>query len=75
MSIQAKKHQILEILVENLRSVQPQVVPSEIIADKLEMSVKETCSLLKIMHEMGVVVSDLEGQNSLITREGIRRVN
>lgn len=75
MSIQARKHQILKILVENLRNPQPQVVPSEMIADKLAISVKETCSLLKIMHEMGVVVSDLEGQNALITREGRRRVS
>jgi predicted transcriptional regulator len=71
MSILAKKQQVLEILVENLSNPQPQVVNSELIADKLKMSMKDTCQLLKIMHEMGVVVSDLEGQNSLITREGL----
>jgi len=35
------------------------------------MSLKDTCQLLKIMHEMGVVISDLDGQSSLITREGL----
>jgi predicted transcriptional regulator len=71
MSILTKKQQVLEVLVENLSNPQPQVVHSELIADKLKMSMKDTCQLLKIMHEMGIVVSDLEGQHSLITREGL----
>ncbi len=71
MSIFAKKKQVLEILVENLSNPQPQVVQSELIADKLAMSVTETCQLLKVMHEMGIVISDSEGQSSLITREGL----
>lgn len=71
MSIRTKKQQVLEILVENLNNPQPQVVNSGLIADKLEMSLKDTCQLLKIMHEMGVVVSDIEGHNALITREGL----
>ena len=72
MSILTKKQQILEVLVENLNNPQPQVVNSELIADKLNLSMKETCQLLKIMHEMGVVESDLEGQHSLITKEGLK---
>ncbi|MCP3889063.1 MAG: hypothetical protein GY702_09365 [Desulfobulbaceae bacterium] len=71
MSIQSKKLQVLGVLAENLSNPQPQVVQSGLIANKLEMSLKDTCQLLKIMHEMGVVVSDLEGQSSLITREGL----
>ena len=71
MSILTKKQQVLEILVENLSNPQPQVVNSGLIADKLKMSMTDTCQLLKIMHEMGVVVSDIEGQNSLITKEGL----
>jgi serine/threonine protein kinase len=62
-------------LVENLSNPQPQVVHSRLIADKLKMSLKDTCQLLKIMHEMGVVVSDIEGENSLITREGLNLVH
>ena len=75
MSILAKKQQVLGVLVENLSNPQPQVVNSELIADKLEMSMKDTCQLLKVMHEMGMVVSDLDGQYSLITQEGLNLVN
>lgn len=71
MSILAKKQQVLEILVANLDNPQPQVVHSEFIADTLKLSTKDTCQLLKVMHEMGLVVSDLEGQYSLITKEGL----
>ena len=75
MSILAKKQQVLEVLVENLSNPQPQVVNSELIADKLKMSMKDTCQLLKVMHEMGMVISDLDGQYSLITQEGLNLVN
>jgi predicted transcriptional regulator len=75
MSILANKQQVLEILVENLKNTQPQVMNSHQIADKLNMSVKDTCQLIKIMHEMGVVISDVDGEKSLITKEGLRRVN
>lgn len=75
MSILANKQQVLEILVENLRNPQPQVVNSQLIADKLNMSVDEICQLIKIMHQMGVVISDIDGQKSLITREGLLCVN
>lgn len=71
MSIHTKKQQVLEILYENLSNPQPQVVHSGLIADKLKMSMGDTCRLLKIMHQMGVVISDMEGQNSLITKEGV----
>jgi Mn-dependent DtxR family transcriptional regulator len=75
MSILASKQQILEILAENLKNPQPQVVPSRLIANKLKMSMKDTCQLIKIMHQMGVVESDIDGQQSLITREGLLAVN
>jgi len=71
MSIHTKKRQVLEILYDNLRNPQPQVVNSEQIADKLEMSLKDTCHLLKIMDEMGVVVSQMDGHSALITQEGL----
>ena len=71
MSILEKKRQILEILVANLDTPQPQLVHSEMIAAKLKMSVQETCQLVKIMDEMGMLVSDMDGQKSLITRKGL----
>ncbi|TKB26799.1 hypothetical protein FCL47_06305 [Desulfopila sp. IMCC35006] len=75
MSIFANKKQVLEILVENLKNSQPEVVNSEHIANKLKMSEKDTCQLMKIMHQMGIVISDSDGQRSLITREGLQCVN
>ncbi len=74
MSILKKRQQVLEILFENLSNPQPQVVNSRLIAAKLNISVKDTCQLLKMMHEVGEVVSDLEGQNSLITKEGLNHL-
>lgn len=71
MSRRIKKRQILQILADNLNSPQPMVVHSETIAAKLGMSVQETCQLVKIMDEMGMVIADGEGRNSLITRKGL----
>jgi len=75
MSILANKQRVLEILVDNLKNSQPQVVYSQLIADKLNMSVKDTCQLVKVMHQMGVVISDMDGQKSVITKEGLLWVN
>ena len=75
MSIFANKKQVLEILVENLKNSQPEVVNSQHIANELKISEKDTCQLMKIMHQMGVVISDLDGQRSLITIEGLQCVN
>ena len=75
MSILLKKRQLLAVLVENINNPHPQVVPSEMIASKLDMSLKDTCHLLKIMHEMGVVICDAAGQSALITREGLNCLN
>lgn len=75
MSIFANKLQVLEILVENLKNSQPEVVNSQHIANELKISEKDTCQLMKIMHQMGVVISDSDGQRSLITREGLQCVN
>lgn len=75
MSILENKLQVLQILVENLKNSQPQVMNSIQIADKLNMSVKDTCQLIKIMNAMGVVISDDDGEKSLITQEGLRCVN
>ena len=75
MSHLVKTRQVLNILVNNLNNPQPQIVYCEHIASALEMSVKETSQLLKIMHAMGVVISDAEGQKALITQEGMNCVN
>lgn len=71
MSILAYKHKILEILVENLKNAEPQLVSSEVISARLHLNIKETCQLIKIMNEMGLIESDQDGQRSLITRQGM----
>ncbi len=71
MSRRIKEQQILQILADNLSTSQPMVVHSETIAAKLEMSIRETCQIVKIMDEMGMVITDGEGQNSVITRKGL----
>ncbi len=71
MSILTNKQQVLEILVENLQNSQPQVVESKHIAERLNMSMKDTCQLIKVMNETGMVISDIDGLKSLITREGL----
>lgn len=71
MSIFEKRQQVLKIMVANLDNPQPQVVHSERIAEKLDMTIQETCQLVKVMSQKGMLVSDLEGLTSLITREGV----
>lgn len=75
MSILLNIQKVLGVLVENLNNPHPQIVSSEMIASKLNMSLKEICHLLKIMHEMGVVVCDSNGLSALITQEGVNSVS
>lgn len=75
MNTLEKKHQIMGILAANLNTSQPGLVASKQIAAKLNMSRTATCQLLKSMHEMGLVVSDMEGENSLITLEGLNSLS
>ena len=75
MSISLKKRQVLAALVENINNPHPQVVSSEMIASKMDMNMKDTCRLLKSMHEMGVVICDAATQSALITREGLNCLN
>ncbi len=71
MSLEYRKQRILSVLSDNLKSLQPDVVPSESIADALQMELSETRQMIKVLHDTGAVVSDLEGHYSLITLEGL----
>lgn len=71
MSMLAYKQRILGILVENLKNSEPQVVSSESISARINLNIRETCQLIKVMNQMGIIESDQEGQRSLITRQGI----
>lgn len=71
MSIFEKKRQVLNILVENLKNREPKPVHSRSISEKVGMSFKDTCQLIKILDQKGLLKSDQDGELSLITREGM----
>jgi CTP-dependent riboflavin kinase len=79
MSIGTEKIKVLHILSENLKNPQPQLVRSTDIANQLNMSIPETQLLLKVMNDLGVIESNVDGQLSLITQKGLhylhRQVN
>ena len=73
MRLQVLKHQVLKLLAENATNNEsPQVMDTDTIARALEISVNEARQLLKALHASGVIISNLEGQYSLITQEGIQ---
>lgn len=71
MSLEYRKQRILSVLSDNLKSPQPDVVPLASIADALQMELTETRQVIKVLHDAGAVVSDLDGHYSLITPEGL----
>ncbi|MGD9948836.1 MAG: hypothetical protein AB7U29_10185 [Desulfobulbus sp.] len=71
MSIGPQKLQILQILSQNLRNPQPDLVRSDAIAHQLQLSLPETELLLKVMNHMGVIESNVDHRLSLITRKGM----
>ncbi len=72
MRFQALKHKVLWLLAENAKSnTSPQVMDSDTIAGRLGISLPETIQLLKALHASGEIISNMEGQYSLITQEGI----
>jgi DNA-binding IclR family transcriptional regulator len=71
MSLDFRKQRVLSVLSENLKQPQPEVVDSVRIAEALQMGLAETRQIVKILSEAGAVESDLDGEHSLITREGL----
>jgi len=71
MSLFASQLQYLSILAENSRTPYPNVVDSEAIANRLNMSLSDTRQMVKSLNDIGVIESDLEGELSLITQKGI----
>jgi DNA-binding IclR family transcriptional regulator len=65
------KIQVLHILSENLKNPQPQLVRSSDIANRLQLSMPETHTLLNVLNDMGVIESNVDNQLSLITRKGV----
>ncbi len=71
MSMHKLKLRVLSILSDNLKETEPQLVPSEAIAGRLNLDVSELQQVLKSMEGMGVIEIDPDLQYSLITREGL----
>ncbi|MBU1565312.1 MAG: hypothetical protein KJ630_06755 [Proteobacteria bacterium] len=71
MSLKKHKLQVLAILSENLKETQPQLVPSTIIAEKMNMSLPKLQQVLKSMEGVGEIETDPDLQFSLITRKGL----
>lgn len=68
------QHKLLEILADNLKQPRPGLMQSGEIARLLNMTVRETRQLLRSMHGMGIVESDMEGEYCLITPSGLQLV-
>ncbi len=75
MSLQSTQHELLRILAENLENPYPQVVASNILADRMNMSLTQIQQIIKSMEGLGVVESDMDGDFSLITLKGVSLLN
>ncbi|MEE4137178.1 MAG: hypothetical protein V2I32_13955 [Desulforhopalus sp.] len=71
MHLQAHKIRILTVLSENLKEIEPALVPSSAIACRLNMTLPELRQVLKSMEGMGVIETDPDLQYNLITRKGL----
>ena len=75
MSIGMKKLQVLNILSQNLSNPQPELVSSDEIARRLQLSLRETELLLKVRNDQGVIESNVDQRLSLITRKGMETLH
>ena len=67
---------VLELLAENVATkVQPDLVDSVQIANALQLTVSETKQILKTMHDMGVIESNMDAEYSIITRLGLNKLD
>lgn len=71
MHLQAHKIRILTLLSDNLKEIEPELVPSSAIAGRLNMTLPELRQVLRSMEGMGVIETDPDLQYNLITREGL----
>lgn len=72
MGSAAMKNDVLQILADNIKNnASPKPVPSETIAWKLNVQMKELTNLLKTMNESGTIISDMDNHYSIITAAGM----
>ncbi len=72
MFICNSQNQLLEILADNLKNPHPELMKSDEIAKRLNITLEETKKILRSMHGMGTVESDMEGDYCLITLCGLQ---
>jgi len=72
MSLYTSRNKLLEILADNLKNPHPDLMKSDEIARRLNMTLGETRQMLRSMHGMGIVESDMEGEYCLITPSGLQ---
>ena len=65
------KLQILTILFDNLRNPAPQLVPTDSIAQKMDIGLPQLRQVLRTMDGMGIIQTDHDLQYNLITQKGI----
>lgn len=75
MSLKKHKLEVLNILMDNLNQTPPELVPSEKIADQVDLSLSELRHILKSMEGMGVIQTDPDQQFNLITPKGLLWLN
>ncbi len=71
MSLYQQKLKVLAFLSDNLRTPQPQLVPTVSIAKKLDIQFPKLHQILKNMDSMGIIQTDSDLQYNLITRKGL----
>lgn len=71
MSLYQHKLQVLAILSDNLRTSQPQLVPTAVIAKKMDIQSPKLQQILKVMDSIGIIQTDSDLQYNLITRKGL----
>lgn len=71
MSLFSSQLKFLSILAENSRKPYPEVVDSETIAHRLNMSLGQTREMIQCLNDMGVIQADIDGRLSLITQKGM----
>ena len=71
MSMHEYQLQVLTILSKNLLNLQPQLVPTNAIAEEMDISQSQLHVVLKTMHAMGLIQTNPDLQYNLITQQGL----
>ena len=72
VSLEQTKRSILAVLMKNLENPHPEVVRTTDLADSLGYDIDRTRAVLNILEKSGLSQTDIEGECSIITCEGLR---